>query len=222
MNKDLIIGVISSIVFHILAIDPQGWFDKKAVEQQEEVVQAAKVELIEMPEIEPPEPEVTEAGDESDEAPPEFAPPMQQDVPSLVTVDTPFQQVMAPPPPPSTPTSAGAITVPVNRNIGTGKIQDLFDIKDLDQIPQATYQPAPQYPYEMKRAGVTGRVEVGFIVDTSGNVRDAYVIKSSSPEFEEAALQAIRKWRFRPGKKGGKVVNTKMKQPLSFTLNEDE
>jgi periplasmic protein TonB len=222
MNKDLIIGVIASIAIHLLAIDPVGWFDAKKVVQEEEVVQAAKVELIEMPEIEPPEPEVAEAGDESDEAPPEFAPPMQQDVPSLVTVDTPFQQVMAPPPPPSTPTSAGAITVPVNRNIGTGKIADLFDIKDLDQIPQATYQPAPQYPYEMKRAGVTGRVEVGFIVDTSGNVRDAYVIKSSSPEFEEAALQAIRKWRFRPGKKGGKVVNTKMKQPLSFTLNEDE
>jgi len=221
MNKDLIIGVITSVVIHVLAIDPRGWFDADEVVVQEEEAPVAKVELIEMPEIEPLEPEVTE-GDESDEAPPEFAPPMQQDVPSLVTVDTPFQQVMAPPPPPSTPTSAGAITVPVNRNIGQGKIADLFDLKDLDQIPQATYQPAPNYPYEMKRAGVTGRVEVGFIVDSSGNVRDAYVIKSSSPEFEEAALQAIRKWRFRPGKKGGRVVNTKMKQPLSFTLNEDE
>lgn len=222
MNKDLIIGVVTSIAVHVAAIDPWGWFVAKEVVQEEEVVEAAPVELIEMPEIEPLEPEVTEAGDESEEAPPEFAPPMQQDVPSLVTVDTPFQQVMAPPPPPSTPTSAGAITVPVNRNIGTGKIANLFDIKDLDQIPQARFQPAPQYPYEMKRAGVTGRVEVGFIVDTSGNVRDAYVIKSSSPEFEEAALQAIRKWRFTPGKKGGKVVNTKMKQPLSFTLNEND
>jgi len=222
MNKDLIIGVVASIFFHLLAIDPQGWFDAKIVEQEEETVVAAKVELIEMPEIEPPEPEISEAGEESDEAPPEFAPPMQQDVPSLVTVDTPFTQVMAPPPPPSTPTSAGAITVPVNRNIGTGKIANLFNIEDLDQVPQATYQPTPQYPYEMKRAGVNGRVEVGFIVDTSGNVRDAFVIKSSSPEFEDSALQAIRKWRFRPGKKGGKVVNTKMKQPLSFTLNENE
>ena len=221
MNKDLIIGIVTSVVVHLLAIDPQGWFDAKKVVVEEEVVEAAPVELIEMPEIEPPEPEITDAGEESDEAPPEFAPPMQQDVPSLVTVDTPFQQVMSPPPPPSTPTSAGAITVPVNRNIGQGRIADLFDIKDLDQIPQARFQPAPQYPYEMKRAGVTGRVEVGFIVDTSGNVRDAYVIKSTSPEFEEAALQAIRKWRFTAGKKGGRVVNTKMKQPLSFTLNED-
>lgn len=220
MNKDLIIGVISSVVIHILAIDPQGWFDAKKVEEQVEVVQAAKVELMEMPEIEPPEPEVREAGDEPEEAPPEFAPPMQQDVPSLVTVDTPFQQVMAPPPPPSTPTSSGAITVPVNRNIGTGKIADLFDIKDLDQVPQATYQPQPQYPYEMKRAGVSGKVDIGFICDSSGNVRDPYIIKSSSPEFEEPALQAIRKWRFRPGKKGGKAVNTKMKQPMSFNLED--
>ncbi len=222
MNRDLIIGVFTSIAIHVAAIDPFGWFVAEEVVREEVVVEAAKVELIEMPEIEPPEPEITEAGDSSDEAPPEFAPPMQQDVPSLVTVDTPFQQVMAPPPPPSTPTSAGAITVPVNRNIGTGRIENLFDIKDLDQIPQARFQPQPQYPYEMKRAGVTGRVDIGFIVDTSGNVRDAYVIKSSSPEFEESALQAIRKWRFSPGKKGGKVVNTKMRQPLSFTLSDSD
>lgn len=222
MNKDLIIGVVVASVMHFGVLDPFGWTDPREVEEVMELTGVTVVELMEMPEIDPPEPEVIQDGEHSDEAPPEFAPPMQQDLPSIVTVDTPFQQVMAPPPPPSTPTSSGAITVPVNRNIGTGKIANLFDIKDLDQIPQPTYQPAPQYPYEMKRAGVTGRVEVGFIVDTAGSVRDAFVIRSSSPEFEDSALQAIRKWRFRPGKKGGKVVNTRMKQPLAFTLNEGD
>ncbi|MGH8021156.1 MAG: energy transducer TonB [Opitutaceae bacterium] len=218
MNKDLIIGLIASFLIHGFVLFGQYIFPEEEVE----VVEAPPppvVEILEMPELEPLEPEIVES-DQTDEPPPEFAPPMQQDVPSIVTVDTPFQQVLQPPPPPDMATSASAIVVPVNRNIGRGSIANLFDISDLDKIPQPTYQPSPQYPYEMKRSGTTGSVEIGFIVDTGGSVRDAYVIRSSSPEFEDSALQAIRKWRFRPGKKGGKNVNTKMKQPLSFTLNE--
>ncbi len=218
MNRDLIIGLIASFLIHGFVLFGQYIFPEKEVK----VVEAPPppvVEILEMPDLEPIEPDIVE-GEQTDEPPPEFAPPMQQDVPSIVTVDTPFQQILQPPPPPNMATSSAAITVPVNRNIGSGRIANLFDISDLDQIPQPTYQPPPQYPYEMKRSGTTGTVEVGFIVDTGGNVRDAYIIRSTSPEFEDASLQAIRKWRFRPGKKSGKNVNTKMKQPFSFTLNE--
>ena len=59
----------------------------------------------------------------------------------------------------------------------------------------------------MRRAGITGEVTVGFIVDSDGDVQNAYVVSPSQREFEAAALQAVSKWKFRPGKKGGKSVN---------------
>jgi protein TonB len=73
----------------------------------------------------------------------------------------------------------------------------------------------------MRRAGITGEVLVEFIVDANGDVRNAYAVRSTQREFETAAVQAVSKWKFRPGKRGGKAVNTRMQQPISFSLNED-
>ena len=43
----------------------------------------------------------------------------------------------------------------------------------------------------------------------------------SQREFESAAVQAVSKWKFKPGRKGGRAVNTHMQVPIVFTLNED-
>ena len=64
-------------------------------------------------------------------------------------------------------------------------------------------------------------VVVDFLVDTNGDVQNAYAVKSSQREFEAAAVQAVSKWKFKPGKKGGRNVITHMQVPIVFTLNED-
>ena len=84
----------------------------------------------------------------------------------------------------------------------------------------ARVQPQPVYPYEMRRAGITGEVNVGFIVDSNGDVRDAYVINSTHREFEVPAVQAVSKWKFRPGRRSGKAVNTRMSVPIVFSFSE--
>jgi protein TonB len=70
----------------------------------------------------------------------------------------------------------------------------------------------------MRRAGVTGAVTVVFTVDTEGNVRDAKILRSTQREFEASALQAVLQWKFKPGKRAGRVVNTRMSLPIEFTL----
>ena len=105
---------------------------------------------------------------------------------------------------------------------GMGKgMKDLFDLANLDQIPSPRFQAKPVYPFEMRRAGITGDVLVGFIVDSNGDVREAYAIKSTQREFEAAAIQAVSKWKFRPGKKGGRAVNTRMQVPIVFSITEE-
>jgi periplasmic protein TonB len=74
----------------------------------------------------------------------------------------------------------------------------------------------PQYPYELKRDGVTGVVTLTFEVDEQGNVVDPKVQKSSNPGFERPALDAIAKWKFKPGKKDGVPVKMKIGVPLQF------
>jgi len=218
MRRDLIIGVIVSLLIHagtawVGEIVSHGAPKPKPKEKPPVVM------LMEMPKIEPDEPEPVDQTQQQT-APVDFAPPMQNDVPQLVT-DTSFVQKLEPPPPENV-SMKGAIVIPQNTGQWAKGIGEIFDISKLDQIPVATVQVHPQYPFEMRRAGISGQVVVDFIVDVNGNVRNAFAASSSQREFESSAVQAVSKWKFRPGKRGGHTVNTHMQVPIVFTLNNDE
>lgn len=92
----------------------------------------------------------------------------------------------------------------------------IFSIGDLDQTPRVVYQPSPEYPADMKRKKMQGTVHILFLVDAGGSVQNPTVQKSTHPAFERPALQAVRKWRFEPGKRNGQAVQFKMKVPVTF------
>jgi protein TonB len=170
---------------------------------------------IVMPKIEPDEPEVVE---DQPPQPQDIAPPMQQDVPQVVTPES-FVQQIEPPPPDLSALAKNIVKIPEVRTGLQGV--EIFDISKLDQQPVARFQARPQYPFEMRRAGISGEVLVDFIVDTNGDVRNAFSAHSSQREFEAAAVQAVSKWKFKPGRKNGHNVYTHMQVPIVFTLNED-
>jgi len=93
----------------------------------------------------------------------------------------------------------------------------IFDLKDLDEIPRYTVRTKPQYPLDLRQAGIDGEVVVQFLVDAKGNVRNVKIIRSTNPGFDENVLRAVRTWRFEPGKKNGKKVTTRVQVPIPFT-----
>jgi TonB family protein len=94
----------------------------------------------------------------------------------------------------------------------------VYNLSQLDQIPTPRYQAKPIYPPALKQAGVTGEATIGFIVDSAGIARNVNVVKSTHADFATAAVEAVAKWKFNPGQKGGKVVNTRMQVPIVFAL----
>ena len=217
MNKDIIIGLVVSISVHLLALNP--FAGKNAPPKREAV---AKEEIIQM-EMTPLDEEEDKEVEELQDEPVEnvLAPPSLVDLPTQVTV-TSFTQPLQPPPPPGMTASKGAINIPVNppgANFGKG-MKDLFDTNNLDQKPVARVQNPPQYPYEMSRAGISGEVVVEFIISLAGDVVDTRVVRSSHREFEVPALQAVAKWKFKAGRKGGKNVNTRASQLIEFNLED--
>lgn len=58
----------------------------------------------------------------------------------------------------------------------------------------------PAYPFEMRRAGLSGEVTFELTVEDDGRVSDVVVTKSDQPEFKTAALAALKTWTFRPSK----------------------
>ena len=75
----------------------------------------------------------------------------------------------------------------------------------------------PEYPYELRRAGISGVVTLTVEIDETGAVQNCQVQKSTNQEFEQPALDAVRKWKFKPARRDGAAVKIKIQLPLRFT-----
>ncbi len=79
------------------------------------------------------------------------------------------------------------------------------------------------YPENAKLRGVEGDVWVGFVVSSSGVVKDVKVEKSVDPLLDQVVVDFVKKtgpWK--PGELNGKIVNTQMIVPVKFTLTHNE
>jgi TonB family protein len=85
-----------------------------------------------------------------------------------------------------------------------------------DVLPRPIAAPEVPYPAELRSTKQSGRVVVEFVVDPQGNVTKLSIVEASHPAFAAAALETLQHWRFTPGRKGGKSVHVKMRQPFNF------
>ncbi len=74
------------------------------------------------------------------------------------------------------------------------------------------------YPEIAKRAGIEGKVFVRAFVDETGTVVNAEVVKGIGGGCDEAALDAILKTKFTPGKQRGKAIKVQVTVPVLFRL----
>jgi protein TonB len=94
----------------------------------------------------------------------------------------------------------------------------IWTVAALDRAPRAQVQVPPDYPFAMKQRWATGSVVVEFDVDRTGRVSRAEAIQFTDREFVEAALRAVRQWRFEPGRKDGRTVPFRMAVPIVFSM----
>jgi protein TonB len=81
-------------------------------------------------------------------------------------------------------------------------------------------QKSIKYPEMARRAGIEGRVFVQFVVDEKGNVIDPVVVRGIGAGCDEAALEAVKKAKFIPGKQRGRPVKVQYALPVTFRLGE--
>jgi len=117
--------------------------------------------------------------------------------------------------------SRGAATLAARAAMDAGAIaggaaEQVFSLSDLDQAPRVVFQPPPEYPAALRKQKLDGTVHVLFMVDRNGRVESPIVQKSTHPAFEQPALQAVRRWRFEPGKRNGEAVPFRMRIPITF------
>lgn len=79
------------------------------------------------------------------------------------------------------------------------------------------------YPEEDRKAGIKGTVYVQFVIESSGKVTNAKILKGVSPLIDKVALNAITNMPdWIPARKGNKPVSYEMTMPIKFELSDDK
>jgi protein TonB len=226
MKRDTLIALLVALLLHAAFFAGGQWFKSPASTPTAAPAEPIPViELVPLPSGEPAAPSSPSAPAGGGEFS-AVTSPAPETSPELISaaVDAPFVQPIQPSPP-GLAARGTVIAIPGARGgpggtgsgIGQG-LANLFNLADLDQPPTPMLRVSPAYPYEMRRAGVNGEVLVGFIVDSAGQVRDAYAVRFSRREFADEAVRAVLQWKFSPGRRSGVPVNTRMQIPLVFNL----
>ena len=90
----------------------------------------------------------------------------------------------------------------------------------VDQKPRVLRKVDPKYPEAARRANREAVVIVSFTVDVDGKAIDIEVAEPKGFGFDQAAVDAIKRWRFTPAKKGGESVPMRVRQLIRFNLDD--
>lgn len=118
-------------------------------------------------------------------------------------------QVTAPPPPPA-------------KKEEVEEAEPVFFVA-VEEMPEpiggiAAIQEKIIYPEIAKRAGVQGRVFVKAYVNENGDVNKVELIRGIGAGCDEAAMEAVKVTKFKPGKQRGKPVKVQVTVPVLFKL----
>jgi periplasmic protein TonB len=154
--------------------------------------------------------------------------------PQLAQVQLPVMQFGDPNgvvgPPSAGPGRGGGIGTGVGTGVGPGEGPGLgpgrgggvggsvFSVGGGVSEPRPTYYPNPEYSDDARKGRVQGTVELIVIVKADGTVDIQNVSKSLGYGLDQKAIDAVKTWKFIPGRKDGVPVATLVSISVNFSL----
>ena len=197
-NKVLGYCTLITFVVHTAVAVIFPTFEASASNRQKKQIIIENVDIPETQQIKRPPP------------PPRPAVPIEtesDDVPDDVTIestDLDFDDAMVDMPPPPPP--------------GSRDEEEILEFYMVEQKPELVHSVNPIYPEIARKAGLTGKVFLKFLVDKSGRVSNVTVLKGQEI-FRQAAIDAVLQFTFEPAQQNDRPVSVWMTQPMSFRLN---
>jgi protein TonB len=84
--------------------------------------------------------------------------------------------------------------------------------------PRRIFYVEPKYPEVARRAGISGTVILEVVVGKDGAVKDVQVLRAAPMGLTEAAVEAVRLWRYQPSTLNGKAVEVVLTVTVRYSL----
>lgn len=98
----------------------------------------------------------------------------------------------------------------------------VYDVAEVDRPPAPSGGARPVYPFDLRRAGVGGQAIVSFVVSANGEIEGVEGVSATHPEFQAAAIEAVKKMKFTAGQKAGLPVAVRVQIPIVFSLGTEK
>ncbi len=132
-------------------------------------------------------------------------------------------------PPSNGPGSGGGMGNGSDGGLGPGKgpgygpgdgggVNGVYRVGGRVSAPQVLFRVDPEYSEEARKAKYSGTVVIQLVVDPSGHGREIHVIRSLGLGLDEKAIEAVSKWKFRPGLRDGQPVAVVATIEVNFRL----
>ena len=79
------------------------------------------------------------------------------------------------------------------------------------------HQVAPQYPAQARQARIQGTVIVQAVIGKDGSVQNVHALRGPLPLIQ-SAVDAVKKWRYKPYTLDGEPVQAETQISIKFTL----
>jgi protein TonB len=149
--------------------------------------------------------------------------PAPADTRPAPTATLPAISEPAPAPGPPVPASSGnTVALPASAPVVASKPSTAPpDGVTRTARPQGGYQVRPAYPSAPRRLGIQGTTMLRVHVLADGRIGDVLVEHSAGhPDLDQAAMEAVRRWRFEPARRGADAVAMWVLLPVEFRLTQ--
>ena len=107
-------------------------------------------------------------------------------------------------------------------SVGIGDGNDgtsgIFNVGHGVTAPSVLSKVDPEYSEEARKAKYSGSVTLSIVVSAEGYAENVRVVRSLGMGLDEKAVEAVQKWRFKPGTNNGKAVKTRAVVEVNFRL----
>ena len=110
-----------------------------------------------------------------------------------------------------------AISVAVTAAFAIGLVFPVI-AKDKITPPVLLEKIEPKYPADAKSEKIQGSVKIQAVIDAAGKVAEATASESPDPRLSQAAVDAVKQWKFKPAQVAGKAVKAKTTITVNFRL----